>query len=378
MLKKCLIFKPAGTFDRRGNVQWYNVPFQEMVSGYFNIGDLFVFDSTLKLLDFEEYEVVNVDEPVDEARLDYLKTFDCILLRASNYIHPHMEWTNLPDWLDALPLPIICCGVGAQSARRQHIELPPAHRRLWRRIGERAKTIGVRGVFTAEVLGGLGVDNVEVVGCPTLFRGLDPTMSGPRRPTPTGGSRIAFSVRREIGAGYTEDEADFLAAQKNIIRKLAQIFDVTLSIHGEIEEKKIFFGTPDAAEARAFLRTIGWLDGPHTALEALYDDHLFFSQRISDFDAFNRSVDAAIGYRVHGVLPALAVGTPGVLVNYDMRSEELAEALDIPLMAPQEVLDTPTLELVAAERFNGFYRAFPQHYGRMKAFLERNDLKTMM
>ena len=62
---------------------------------------MFVYDSTLQIVDMKEYEIVNIDDPVDESRLDYLRGFDCILLRASNYIHPAMDWTNFAAWLDA-------------------------------------------------------------------------------------------------------------------------------------------------------------------------------------------------------------------------------------------------------------------------------------
>ncbi len=46
---------------------------------------------------------------------------------------------------------------------------------------------------------------------------------------------------------------------------------------------------------------------------------------------------SAVGYRVHGVLPAVAQGAPGVLVAYDTRSQELAETLKIPV-APEAAL----------------------------------------
>ena len=35
----------------------------------------------------------------------------------------------------------------------------------------------MRGVYTAEVLAELGIKNVRVVGCPTLFRRRDPNLA---------------------------------------------------------------------------------------------------------------------------------------------------------------------------------------------------------
>lgn len=380
MFERCLIVKPAGVEKSRyGNVGWYDVSFRDLIDTYFNTGDMFVYDSTLQIVDMKEYEVVNIDDPVDESRLDHLRGFDCILLRASNYIHPAMDWTNFAAWLDALQLPVICCGVGAQAPRREKMVLPAEHIRIWKMLAERTASIGVRGSFSAETLKNVGIDNVEVVGCPTVFRGRDPHLKLRRNGPPVAGARVSFSIRRESGPDYVEDERRFLTTQSAMIERLDRVYDLFLTAHGEVEEKIYYYRDPvRLREAARELERSGWFDGPGSRLESLYYRRLFFSTVVAHMDEFNRSMAATIGYRVHGVLPALAVGTPSVLLRYDTRSAELAEALDVPLIDPMDAIAMPLAEIFAAERFDRFEHNFPQHYQRMKSFLEKNNVRPRM
>lgn len=378
MYRNCVVVKAAGRqILPERTVDWYDLPFRRIIDDYFNTGDSAVFDSTLRLVRFNRYDDLNIDDPVDPAGVERLQTADCILLRASNYLHPYMDWGHFLPWLEQLQLPVICCGVGAQAATRQKMDLGPEQVRLWKLISERTHSIGVRGSFTAELLADHGIHNVEVVGCPTLFRACTPA-HGLKGTGAHAGSRVSFSIRRETGAGYTQDPGEFLRVQKAIVERFAGIYDLFLTAHGEVEEKIFYYRDPlRLDEALATLREAGWL-GEGTVMEDLYNRRLFFTTAVRFMDDFNHTMDATIGYRVHGVLPALAVGTPGILLRYDARSAELAEALDVPIIDPQEALHAPIEELFSRERFAAFERNFAGHYRRMKDFIEKNGVETAM
>ena len=82
--------------------------------------------------------------------------------------------------------------------------------------------------------------------------------------------------------------------------------------------------------------------------------------------------DFAIGYRVHGILPAMANGIPGVLVSYDSRSGELAETFSIP-SATAEILNAmPFEQILDPNQFKEFSARFPIDYDQFKSFLDRN------
>ena len=186
---------------------WYDVPFRTLIDEYFNTGDLTVYDSTLKLLNYRGSTIINIDLPVDlEEAAKINHDYEYVVLRASNYIHEEMDWGHFLDWLRAVELPVICLGVGAQAAIRRRIALPPDALRIWQMVADRCPSIGVRGEFTASVLEDNGIKNVDVIGCPSIFRSREPAIQLRHKPS-SEIRRIGFSLRRETGGNYTDDVA---------------------------------------------------------------------------------------------------------------------------------------------------------------------------
>lgn len=358
---------------------WFESTFQSTLERYYNTGDICVYDSTLQLVNYSAGTEVNIDEPVTDAAVETIKAnCDFILLRGSNYIHEDMDWGHFLAWIEALDMPVLCIGVGAQAEKERPILLPTENRRVWQAISDRTPSIGVRGAFSAETLHRNGIHNVEIVGCPSMFRGLDREMK--LRHTPGGPKRVTFSLRREIGSTYAVDPVAFAATQKRIIAKLNLVCDLYLSCHGEPEEKAFFFRAPRHMEAaRAKLVAEGWFDEVTGAtLTKLYENRLYYVGAPGDYDVYAPQFDAALGYRVHAVLPAVAVGVPGVLFSYDTRSRELAETFDLPIFSPEAFERQTLAQALAPERFDRFQSLFPERYDRMKAFIEKNGVKSRM
>jgi hypothetical protein len=380
MKTKCVFIKDAGRRIDKKSVAWYDVSFAELVGNYFNTGDLAVYDSTLKLLDYRRSARINIDLPVDHAVAKTIeKSYEFLVLRASNYIHEEMDWGFFPDWLEAIRLPVLCMGVGAQAAEKRKIQLPAAGKRVWDMISERSPSIGVRGAFTAGVLEDNQIKNAEIVGCPTMFRSCTPTLAL-RHKSYEEISRVAFSLRREIGENYTSDVGAFLDVQKKWILRLHERFNLTLTTHGEVEEKAYFYNDGlRLAEARQELVRSGWFDpdnGPQ--LERIYAHQLYFSPVVSYYDELVRNMDFTIGYRVHGVLPALAAGTPSILLQYDARSGELAETFKVPLLNPRDALNDDLRNIFHRQRFSEFELNYPLAYQNMKNFLEKHEVAHCM
>jgi hypothetical protein len=380
MKSKPIFVKPAGRRIDRENVSWYDVGYRDAIDVYYNTGDIAVHESTLRMLDYEmagSY-VLNIDLQDDAILENSNISHDFICLRGSNYIHENMDWGHFGSWIERLNLPVLCLGVGAQSATRRRMTLPSEGLRIWEMISERCNSIGVRGSFTAEVLNDNGIKNAEIVGCPTLFRSRNPNFKL-RSKTYADIATLSFSIRRETDHTYTTDIPAFLAQQKAIIERLARTYDLYLTAHGEIEEKIIFYKDPKRlAEAHAVLRQQNWFDGEDSVMQRLYETRLFFTGIVGHLEQFMSNMDATIGYRVHGVLPALAQGIPAVLLEYDARSSELAQTLDVPLITPQEALELPFAEIFDPARFLRFEQRYPANYARMKRFLDRNDIAHRM
>lgn len=250
---------PAGLRYGHDKVKARPAPLREHIGTYYNTGDWMVFDSSLKLLSFAELEAVNLWAATDAEVARFNAEFDYAFLRGSNYIYETMDWGAAEEVLAKLKIPVISFAVGAQAAGTSRIQLPEKAIRVWKQFADHAATIGVRGRFSADVLNDIGIKNVEVIGCPSLFRCNDPTLSIRAKPLAQL-HRLAFSLRREVSAGYSDDQRRYLSVQKKIIKKLALHFDLTLTTHGEPAEKAFFYKDAELIEKyRARLVEEGWL-----------------------------------------------------------------------------------------------------------------------
>lgn len=371
-----LVISPAGRVYNHDCVEWYPEPFSEIKSKYFNIGDMVVHDSTLKIIDFNSVEGV-VIERLDEGLIEWYKTFDYILIRASNFIHNEMNWIHGLEVIKRVNLPVYVIGVGAQSASAQHYQLNNHNLNFWKEVSSRCNMIGVRGEFTANLLEFNGIKNVEIVGCPTIFRTRKNDLE---IKNPFDVKKIAFSVRREVDHTYTENVNRYHDIQRRLLISAAKMYDTTITTHGEPEEKAFFYHDriQQQVAKNRFINEKWWTPDTEESMEMLYRRNLFFFLKVEDYDEFIRTQDIAIGYRVHGVLPALANGVPGFLFTYDSRSGELAKTHKIPSMPSEDALEKSLDEILMTVDYSEFNNFYPIAYNRMKSFLLSNGLSTRM
>ncbi|MBM3525945.1 MAG: polysaccharide pyruvyl transferase family protein [Alphaproteobacteria bacterium] len=337
-----------------------------------------VYDSTLKLLSFSEMRSFNCFDwsEADVAGLN--ENFDYCILRGSNYLHAKTNWRDISALLDRVKIPVIPFSIGAQAPQRKMIEIPEATINVWKAFADHCGTIGVRGTYTAEVLSGIGIHNVEVIGCPSMFRANDPFLQVV--PKPYDAIRnITFSLRREIATTYTPDVDRYLRLQRKLILELAARFDVCASVHGEAHEKSFFYRDPDGMQAALDeLLKRQWFESEDDPLLKIYERQLFYGETVSAFDAMVREKDLSVGFRVHGVLPAMANGTPAIGVDYDSRGAELYEALDVPAVTLDDIEQNSFEALYRPSVFDTFNRRFVDHYRRMRRWLERNGMAHNM
>ncbi len=376
---RALVIYPAGEVYDHDKVRWYRAPMEKLLSEYFNIGDMIVYDSTLKLLRYAHLEPMKIMAPTDADIARYASEFDFIFVRGSNFIHENMEWFRAVEVLEKVKLPVYAIGVGAQASRNRRIELPEASRRFWSIVAERSAAIGVRGAFSAETLRQNGIRNVEVVGCPSIFRTRNRDLQI-RVPDQREIRKVAFSLRREADKSYTADPEAYLRNQKAALLKVDAQSEMVMSSHGEQEEKAFFLRDAAAKEKAVseFVRT-GWWSGPDdAAMRRIYEKQLFSFFDVEHYDAFARSQDLAVGYRVHGVLPAVAHGVPGVLVAYDTRSQELAETLKIPVVPEAALAEGGWRAVYREAALGSLVKSYAGSYDRMRDFLDRNGIPHRM
>lgn len=378
-MKKILVISPSGEVYDHDCVRWYSdLGFDKSPEHYHNIGDAFVFDSSLKLLSYSKLSAMDIRSPSDADIESYNSEYDYAFLRGSNYLHKDMDWENAPAALSRLKIPVIAFGVGAQAPSKGPLVLSQATRRVLSIIAERSVSLGVRGSYTADVLWSLGIRNARIVACPTIFRNNDPSLRIDLPPLDSI-RKVAYTLRREVDSTYAQDLRQYLDMQRQTILDLAARFEIDLLAQGEVEEKAVLWGNPaqrDAALGK--LRQTGWLRGPADPLEKIYTTNLFYSDSVAEFEQKLRQKQLVLGYRLHGNLLGLANRVPSVYFTYDSRTAEFAETLQIPSFDVFSGRPFKLEEYWQQGLFERFNRAYYQTYRAMRLFLDENGVAHKM
>jgi polysaccharide pyruvyl transferase WcaK-like protein len=380
-MARILVISPSGEVYDHDNVRWYrHADLQSHIEHYHNIGDAFVFDSSLKLLHFEKLDELPIDR-VDPQMIDRLNAeYDYVFLRGSNYVHAQMNWAQAAEVLRRLKLPVIAFGIGAQAPVSGKLELSEDTKTVLKLISDSTASLGVRGTYSAEVLNDLGIRNVRIIGCPTAFRNNDPNLAI-RLPPLEQVKTAGVTLRREVSKTYAQDIKRYLTFHRSLVKAMADRFEVTLMSQGEVEEKKLALGTPEQkAQAMAALKENEWANNWYLdeQVTRLYQSRMFYSDVVAEYERLVRGLDLVLGYRLHGNLMALANGTPSIYFTYDSRTVEFADTFKIPSIDVFAGQDFRLEDYWEQARFDRFNTAYAQVYGQMRDFLVENRVDNKM
>lgn len=252
-----------------------------------------------------------------------------LCLPAANFLYSGFDLGGLADRIEATKLPVLILGLGAQAFRSiDEVKLKPGTERFMRVVAERSKVVPVRGPYTAAVLERHGITNFAVLGCPSNFI----------HPARDLGARILrrWRERREMLAyaptfySYTaEVELAILRAFEGRIAEIvAQDPEEAVAIaRGErspaLEEylaaKAGFLSRLEGAERRQAVRMMRAYFGA----DAWMESYLRF--------------DGVIGTRIHGINLGWQAGRAAMVVSYDLRTEELADTMGVPMVKASTV-----------------------------------------
>jgi hypothetical protein len=291
-----------------------------------------------------------------------------------------MDWRNTIAVLKRLKLPVLGFGIGAQAPVKGKLELSEQTKTVLHMMADSTPSIGVRGAYTAQVLWDIGITNVRIIGCPTAFRSNNPNMRI-QLPELENVHNVGVTLRREVSPAYAQDIKRYLTFHRDLVKELANRFDVTLMAQGEPEEKKLVFGTDvQKQEAMQALKDNDWVKNWYLddTMEKLYREKLFYSDVVSDYEDLVRTKDCVLGYRLHGNLMALSNGVPSIYFTYDSRTVEFAETYQIPSYDVFSQKDFVLEDYWDQSLFDKFNRAWFQTYREMQMFLSENNIDHKM
>lgn len=258
---------------------------------------------------------------------------DIVVLPLANQLGAHTDLGRQADKLQAVGLPVVGIGLGAQAKTMDTpIELGEGTRRWLELIAASAPAaapnIGVRGAYTkAQIERFTSQPAAVVTGCPSNFINLD------------------FDVAKSVADGFKR-RFDHIAITAGIShiphlaaieRQLAQIVTETGSayiVQHDTEMVQLSRGEFAALGPAQFAR-----NKDYVLPEATDDEFKAWCRRFAigfyDIRAwmdYLRRFDFVTGTRFHGVMLALQAGVPAGCIAHDSRTFEMCTTMGVPVV----------------------------------------------
>ena len=312
-----------------------------------NTGNLVFIRALKDILDPVIFPLWDIDNDRFQDREDisaYVTTELIWLTEGTTY--PHV-WKMLERIHDK-PLVPISVGVHCTSGS-VNVDLNPDTIRLLRAISERA-ILGVRGEYTAAVLERKGIINLKLIGCPSMYYGMNDGFSIQKAEFRED-MKAACNFRTFYGA-LTPPECQFLTFAAN--RKLPFVEQtqqlLTLENCQQNEPQFRYF---DA-----------WLQE---------QKHVFF--QIEPWVEWIRQFDFSLGSRFHGNVLAVMNGVPALTMVVDPRMQELTRLFRLPTMSMADFdMNRPLSYYYDLADFTEFNKTYPRRIAAFRDFLRRNGL----
>jgi len=354
------------SFDQAQHV----TPEQRLAATGHNSGNQIIAAGLLNLIDFSALSWDHAKGP------EYVNAnYDMIVIAAANFLHAGFDFGGMAAFIERTSLPVVMVGVGAQApdAESIAIDLPAGTVRLMKVVSERSHTIGVRGDFTARVLRGIGIDNVQVVGCPSYY--MNGAAGFALRNDP-------FDAQSPIAVHASRDVIRHSYSPPAMRAAVARLYAEAMRRKGafiaqtEREEIAIAEGQDvavNAARLAAELRLLGVGDPDESWLSS--GMRVFWD--VAPWIYALRGYSLCVGTRIHGTIAALHAGTPAVCITHDSRTLEMCQFLGIPYIQVQDFdgIELQRLRSIIDERkINKNYHDLFKKYIN---FLENNGVKAI-
>jgi hypothetical protein len=293
-----------------------------------NTGNIVFVEAFKEQMSFDSIDVLDnlwVSENKDRKNV-------CGIMPASNFLSPETKWiVNLIPFIEAIDMRFTFVGLGAQAklSETPHDvvdKLSKEQNYFYKLISERAVSIGVRGEFTAECLNLMNIKNVEVIGCPSIYKYKE----FPQLP-------IISTEKILYTKTYRNDKTEKFIYGQNV-RLIAQT------------ESNICPNCP--------------------------------SKIFYNYDEWNKYIEEqkftfAFGTRFHGNMMALRNNIPTLWIVHDWRTLELAQYLELPHLnfndSKLEKMNSID-ELLEYCDYSEFYKKYGALQKKYKQFLNKNLL----
>lgn len=279
---------------------------------------------------------------------ELMSDYDSIILTDLIWIRENKDFSYLKRLIGSIKCPIVPMSVGLQSETDNYdFKLHDSVVDVLTDIQNKA-TIGVRGKYTKEVLKQYGIDNTQVIGCPSMYYWLDPYFKFE-----------ASSESEDITTNF-KTFSDTLSTQEyNVLSYLMKNSSSFIEQTSEVLTEELCSFRPDSERLCNEILT----------KRKLYYDNDSWLSGISN-NKFS------IGLRFHGNVMAIRAGIPSLFITTDSRVRELTSYFNLPSISIDD-FDTSLpidyyIDLADYTSFNNNYRS---KYDNFLKFIKKNNLE---
>ena len=288
--------------------------------------------------DFEK----NADKDIDYINNNCTHVFLILQdqIRINESYSLKLPYKKIINFLKKLKKPILIAGLGANSFngydKNFYKKLQPDLILFLKELSNLVECIGLRGCFTQEVLSQLGINNTEVIGCPSYFE--------------LGKNR--FIVKKDI-----IEKSKILLTSSSPLKSLKYNYQC---MQDWGEEKFISIIT-----AKKKIKKFKFKE-----IINLYNKKYKIFSSIEEWKNFIKNFDFAFGARLHGSIIAINSGIPAMCYNSDSRATEMCEYLKIPHYT-QINKKTNIFDLYDIVNIDELNNVYPILYDKYENFLKK-------
>lgn len=299
------------------------------------------------------------------------ENFDFIVMAAANMINDGVHLDTLANFIETTELPFFMLGAGAQAAdKNTKIDVNPSVIKLLKLASERSHAIGVRGEYTAHIVNNLGIQNIEVMGCPSMYLniGKDHIIKTPQIEDIR--KAAIFTKRDDLKHPSYAVLSAFQAKQYQdaAIRNFQYIIQTNyaeawLAFHREVDSNKV----------SNILSSFRYPKDQHEAMTDQLMQQLKIFFRFYEWQDFVKTLDFTYGARFHGNMMSVMHHIPALFVCHDSRTIELCEFLDLPHINVLEYdIENYAFEhMVEAADYSAFNKNYKAKCDRFDTYLQR-------
>ncbi len=285
------------------------------------------------------------------------KKYSLCIIAFATHITPSRDVSVYANLIEKLQIKTIILSIGVSDYCKDISSLNNVHSsmiRLLKYVSNNSNYIGVRGHYTASIIRALGFKNVIPIGCPTMYWRLTNDL---QLVSPPKIKKPFISYHKTMA----ESGIYFLKSYPILGQDFQDEIIFTDNLQSDIKLKKMEFSFYEK------------LNNSAQIIDAIHRNG-YFPKNFYDWFNFIGKHDFVISGRLHGFIASLIQGIPGLLVDRDLRTNELAEFYHFPKISHQQLKTSDINAIEKLTDFTQFNSIYQIRYDNYINFLKENRI----